>query len=114
MCLARYADEPHGMSLTASEEELRYQLGATQTSTSQPQTSGRVRGRERRENGVSVPYRRFPALAQFTDEELAAITMPAQAPPGSLPTASTAQLATRCGAPSLRRPVAPGAPLAKQ
>lgn len=62
--------------------------------------SGRLRagagsGREAREHGASVAYRRFPALAQFTDEELAAITMPPQPFPGMTPSPSVAQLGGR-------------------
>ncbi|KAJ1615847.1 hypothetical protein T492DRAFT_1152628, partial [Pavlovales sp. CCMP2436] len=53
--------------------------------------SSRVRSYDRaarREHGDSVAYRRFPALKQFTDEELAAITMPYEHPTGMTPSSS--------------------------
>lgn len=43
----------------------------------------------------SIVFRRFPALAQFTGEELAAVTLPAEPLPGMASTLSASPLTSR-------------------
>lgn len=89
MALAVRAREYEERQQREEEEELHRRVDAQYT-----RPPVRVYGRERRKHGISVSYRRFPALAQLNDEELAAVTL---VPESSMAaTASSMQSEGRC------------------
>jgi hypothetical protein len=111
------AEQSYGdLMLTRSEEELRVRMQSGEIyhedsyaqahrSYGMPSSVIAPRGRERRENGVSVSYRRFPALAQLSDLELASVTITQtqQHALGMGSSASLAHLGHGCAHPPCQR-----------